>query len=169
MTQDLKTLVEPNTYEVSGDGTQISYSTSGIDGSPSFSYRGPKGDDQTFSGDDIQTLDTALGTEVTVTVADVADLHVIALTLVTPEMWIAPGSGSRRRGQARRALASESHSYLPPGRGALPLRAQGASSATAAAIVCGFAGTGMPATSTVGVPPTPRSTASSVTKRTHGW
>ena len=47
--------------------------------------------------------------------------------------------------------------------------AQRASSATAAAIVCGFAGTGMPATSTVGVPPTPRSTASSVTKRTHGW
>ena len=29
MAQDLKTLVEPNTYEVSGDGTQISYSTSG--------------------------------------------------------------------------------------------------------------------------------------------
>ena len=27
------------------------------------------------------------------TVADVADLHVITLTLVIPEMWIAPGSG----------------------------------------------------------------------------
>lgn len=27
------------------------------------------------------------------TVADVADLHVIALTLVIPEMWIARGSG----------------------------------------------------------------------------
>lgn len=93
MAQDLKTLVEPNTYEVSGEGTRINYSTSGIDGSPSFSYSGPKGDDQTFSGDDIQTLDTALGTEVTVTVADVADLHVITLTLVIPEMWIAPGSG----------------------------------------------------------------------------
>ena len=60
MVQDLKTLVEPNTYEVSGDGTQISYSTSGIDGSPSFSCRSPKGDDQTFSGDDIQTLDGLL-------------------------------------------------------------------------------------------------------------
>jgi len=75
------------------DGTQISHSTSGIDGSPNFSYRGPKGDDQPFSGDDIQTLDTALGTDVTVTVADVADLHVITLTLVIPEMWIARGSG----------------------------------------------------------------------------
>jgi hypothetical protein len=80
-------------YEVSGDVTQISYSTSGIDGSPSCSYRGPKGDDQLFSGDDIQTLDTALGTEVTMTVADVADLQVITLTLVIPEMWIARGSG----------------------------------------------------------------------------
>lgn len=93
MAQDLKTLVAPNTYEVSGDGTQISYSTSGINGSPSFFYRGPAGDDQTFSGDEIETLDTALGTEVTVTVADVADVHVITLTLVIPEMWIAPGSG----------------------------------------------------------------------------
>ncbi len=78
---------------MSGNGTEISYSTSGVDGSPTFSDRGPKGDGQTFSGDDIQTLDTALGTEVTVTVADVADLHVITLTLVIPEMWIAPGSG----------------------------------------------------------------------------
>jgi hypothetical protein len=93
MAQDLKTLVEPNIYELSGEGMQISYSTSGIEGSPSFSYRGPKGDDQTFSGDEIETLDTALGTEVTVTVADVADLHVITLTLVIPEMWVAPGSG----------------------------------------------------------------------------
>ena len=102
MAQDLKTLVEPNTYEVSGDGTQISYSTSGsgIDGSPSFSYRGPKGDDQTFSGVDIQTLDTALGTEVTVKVADVADMHVITLTLLVPEMWVAPDTGMEVRTMA---------------------------------------------------------------------
>lgn len=93
MAQDLKTLVEPNIYEVSGEGTQISYSTSSIDGSPRFSYHGPKGADQTFAGDEIEALDTALGTEVTVTLEDVADLHVITVTLLIPEMWVAPGSG----------------------------------------------------------------------------
>ena len=92
MAQDLKTLVEPNTYSVSGDGTEISYSTSSIDGSPRFSYTGPKGE-MTFSGDEIETLDTELGTEVTVTLQDVADLHVMTLTLLIPEMWVAPGSG----------------------------------------------------------------------------
>lgn len=93
MAQDLKTLVAPNSDEVGGEGTQISYSTSRIDGSPRFSHRGPKDADQTFAGDEIELLDTALGTEVTVTVDDVADLHVIAVTLLIPEMWVAPGSG----------------------------------------------------------------------------
>lgn len=92
MAQDLKTLVEPNTYSVSGDGTEISYSTSSIDGSPRFSYTGPRGE-MTFSGDEIETLDTELGTEVTVTLQDIADLHVMTLTLLIPEMWVAPGSG----------------------------------------------------------------------------
>jgi hypothetical protein len=92
MAQDLKTLVEPNTYSVSGDGTEITYSTSSIDGSPGLSYTGPKGE-MTFSGDEIQTLDTELGTEVTVTLEDIADLHVMTLTLRIPEMWVAPGSG----------------------------------------------------------------------------
>jgi hypothetical protein len=92
MAQDLKTLVEPNLYEVSGDETQISYSTSSSDGSPQLSYSGPKGD-LSFSGGEIEAVDTALGTEVTVTLEDVADLHVITLTLLIPEMWVVPESG----------------------------------------------------------------------------
>jgi hypothetical protein len=92
MAQDLKTLVEPNLYEVSGDETQISYSTSSSDGSPQLSYSGPKGD-LSFSGGEIEAVDTALGTEVTVTLEDVADLHVVTLTLLIPEMWVAPHAG----------------------------------------------------------------------------
>ena len=50
-----------------------------------------------FSGPEIQTLDSALGTEVTVTLEDVADLHLITLTLLIPEMWIAPDAGMEVR------------------------------------------------------------------------
>jgi len=39
MAQDLKTLVEPNIYEVSGEGARISYSTSSSGGSPRFGSR----------------------------------------------------------------------------------------------------------------------------------
>ena len=99
MAQDTKSLVEPNTYEFGGDGTQITYSTTGSDGKPTFSYSGPKGE-HSFSGDEIQTLDSALGTEVTVTLEDVADLHVITLTLLVPEMWIAPHAGQEVRTMA---------------------------------------------------------------------
>ncbi|HEV7806877.1 MAG TPA: hypothetical protein VGO80_13720 [Solirubrobacteraceae bacterium] len=92
MAQDLKTLVEPNVYECSNENTQISYFTSAIDGAPRFSYKGPKGD-RDFSGDEIRTLDSELGTEVTVTLEDIADLRVLTFTLLVPEMWVAPGTG----------------------------------------------------------------------------
>lgn len=91
-----KTLVAPNIYEVSGEDTQITYSTTSIDGSPRFSYDGPKGE-YSFSGDEIRTLDSELGTEVTVTLEDVADLHLVTLTLLLPEMWVAPRTGQEFR------------------------------------------------------------------------
>jgi hypothetical protein len=47
------------------------------------SYSGPKGGSSS-SGDDVETLETALGTEVTVMLQDVADLHVVMLTMVLP-------------------------------------------------------------------------------------
>jgi hypothetical protein len=92
-----KTLVAPNIYEVSGENTQITYSTTSADGSPQLSYTGPKGEkaEYSFSGDEIETLESALGTEVTVTLDDIADLHVITLTLLLPEMWVAPGAGQK--------------------------------------------------------------------------
>ncbi len=54
--------------------------------------RGPNGE-HSFSGPDIQTLDSALGTKVTVTLEDGADRHRITLTFLIPEMWIAPDAG----------------------------------------------------------------------------
>jgi hypothetical protein len=63
-----------NLFELSCDGTQITFSTSSFAGPPQFSYSGPEGNPR-FSGDDIDTLASALGTEVTVTLETVPDLH----------------------------------------------------------------------------------------------
>ncbi|MDQ3850169.1 MAG: hypothetical protein M3296_06100 [Actinomycetota bacterium] len=72
-----------NLFELSCPGTQITYSTSSFAGPPQFSYSGPKGE-HSFSGDEIATLGTALGTEVTVTLESVPDLHTITLTVLLP-------------------------------------------------------------------------------------
>ena len=58
-------LDEPNLLEFSGEYTQITYSTTSNTGRPQFSYAGSQGDTR-VEGDDIQTLRTTLGTEVTV-------------------------------------------------------------------------------------------------------
>ena len=81
---------QPNLFEFSCGETQISYSTSSFAGPPVFSYSGPKGE-HNFSGDEIQTLSTALGTEVTVTLEEVPDLHTITLTVLIPAITLSPG------------------------------------------------------------------------------
>jgi hypothetical protein len=70
-----------NLFELSCDGTQITYSTSSIDGQPRFSYSGPDGD-HSFAGDEIDTQATALHTEVTVTLETIPDLRTVTLTLL---------------------------------------------------------------------------------------
>jgi hypothetical protein len=91
---ELKSLVSPNLYELSGENTRITYSTLQSGRGAAFAYEGPKGDLE-FLSDAITTQDTALGTEVTVTLDDVADLHVLTLTVLLPEMWVAPGAGQQ--------------------------------------------------------------------------
>ena len=72
-----------NLFELSCPDTQITYSTSSFAGPPQLSYSGPKGD-HSFSGEEISTIDTALGTEVTVTLESVPDLHTLTLTTLIP-------------------------------------------------------------------------------------
>ena len=72
-----------NLFELQCDGVQITYSTTSISGRPLFDYQGPEGD-LNFSGNEIETLPSALGDEVTVTLDTVPDLHTITLTLLLP-------------------------------------------------------------------------------------
>jgi hypothetical protein len=85
------TTQEANLFELSCDGTSINYSTSSISGKPLLHYNGPEGE-LSFSGDEIDTAATALGTEVTVTLATVPDLHTITCTLLLPSFRL-PGDG----------------------------------------------------------------------------
>ena len=80
----------PNLFELTGADTQITHSSSSISGPPQFTYSGPKGA-HSFSGDEIQTLRSALGTEITVTLEAVPDLHTITLTLLVPDISISLG------------------------------------------------------------------------------
>jgi hypothetical protein len=82
-----------NLFELQCHDTQVTYSTSSIAGKPQLHYVGPEGD-LNFSGDEIQTLASALGTEVTVTLESVADLHTITFTLLLPSFKLDAGGES---------------------------------------------------------------------------
>ncbi|MBS0424399.1 MAG: hypothetical protein JSR71_08245 [Proteobacteria bacterium] len=58
--------VEPNMYVLSGKNIHVSYSTSGFDGKPHFTYQDLH-QTHSFSGDQIRRVETEIGTIVSVT------------------------------------------------------------------------------------------------------
>ena len=73
----------PNLFRLHGHNLQVTYSTSGFDGKPHLQYHDPF---QTlhFSGDQIRTLSTEIGTLVTVTIRMTVDTGSTAFTLLVP-------------------------------------------------------------------------------------
>src|SRR4051812_14817245 len=66
MVRDMANGIEPTLFELQGDdGSRIAYTTTSISGAPTFGYTGPEGD-VSFTGEEIDRLDTDLGNEVTV-------------------------------------------------------------------------------------------------------
>jgi len=80
----------PNLFDFTCAETQITFSTSSFAGPPQFSYSGPKGQ-HSFSGEEIQSLGSALGTEHTVTLEVLPDLHTITLTVLLPDIRLSSG------------------------------------------------------------------------------
>jgi len=72
-----------NDFTLSCGGTRITYSTTSFGGVPLLQYVGPEGT-LNFSDNEIETLPSALGTEVTVTLENSPDLRRITLTLLLP-------------------------------------------------------------------------------------
>jgi hypothetical protein len=86
----------PNLYEVHAGRIQVTYSTTGFDGKPHFTYRnGPQ--ILNFSGADIRTVDTEIGTLVTVTTVMTVDTGSTTFTLVVPHVNLGTNLRARIR------------------------------------------------------------------------
>lgn len=79
--------IRPNLFRLQGDGTDVLYSTTSFTGRPGFSYTGSQGQKQ-FTGDEIRTCHTELGTEVTVTLSAIADGDTTILTVLLPPIGL---------------------------------------------------------------------------------
>jgi hypothetical protein len=88
---DLKT---PNLYELSCDGVELTHSTTSFDGSARFNFREAERN-LDFSGEQIRTRATDLGTEVTVTIEAIADLRTVTLTLLVPAINVGQETEAR--------------------------------------------------------------------------
>ena len=82
-------LVEPNLYTLSGKHIHVTYSTSGFDGKPHFTYQDPQ---QTlnFSGGEIRSIETEVGTLVSVTIRLTVDTGGSTFSVLLPRVNI-PG------------------------------------------------------------------------------
>ena len=76
-------LTRANLFELSGETLQISFGSSNLLGGPGLSYR-DQTSNQSFQGEEIQILETALGEEITVTLESIPDLRTVTFTLVLP-------------------------------------------------------------------------------------
>jgi hypothetical protein len=72
-------------FQVSGDGIQVTYSTSGIDGKPHFTYH-DSFQSKSFSGAQIETVQTEIGTLVTVLVFLTVDSGSTTFSLLVPNV-----------------------------------------------------------------------------------
>ncbi|MDF5722832.1 MAG: hypothetical protein PUP91_20615 [Rhizonema sp. PD37] len=80
----IEQIIEPNSFELRAEDTQISYSTTSFIGESELTYNTLKLSRQ-FRGDEISTLETAIGKLVTVLVEPDADTgKEIRLTLLVP-------------------------------------------------------------------------------------
>ena len=86
MTQQM---VQPNLFTFDGDA-QVSYTTAGMDGQPQFTYQ----DDTynlSFSGGEVRTQDSELGTLVSVSLVRTVDTGATIFTLLLPGNNVSSG------------------------------------------------------------------------------
>jgi hypothetical protein len=80
-----ETRQQPNLFELHADNLQIMYSSTGIDGKPHFLYQ-DQSHAQQFSGDQIQTENSQIGTLVSVSIFRSVDTGFTSFTLVVPRV-----------------------------------------------------------------------------------
>lgn len=82
---------QANLFELSGDGIQVTYSSTSIAGTPLFSYR-DSSINRLFSDKEIHSVQTGLGELLTVTLEEIPDLRIVTFTLILPVVNVLPGS-----------------------------------------------------------------------------
>ncbi len=75
----------PNQYELQGLGVRIGYSTTSIAGKAQLSFKSGR-KTLNFTGDEIGTLDTAIGALVTVTIATTPDRGFTSFSFLLPRI-----------------------------------------------------------------------------------
>lgn len=75
----------PRIFELTCEDTKITYVPVGCGGLPRLEYDGPMGE-HVFEGDEIQTLRSARGLEVSVTLDRISILRTITLTVFLPDL-----------------------------------------------------------------------------------
>jgi hypothetical protein len=85
----------PNVYELQGDHLHVSYVTTGKTGKPRFSYQDAN-QSLSFTGDQIRTATTEIGTLVTVTLHMAVDSGSTSFTLLVPHVNLTkPGTNAQ--------------------------------------------------------------------------
>ena len=79
---------EPNLYQLTGDGLQITYTLSNDNGQPELGYQGSHGN-LTLTANDIRSEETMLGTLLTVFLVRTVDTGSVTLTLLLPGVNLA--------------------------------------------------------------------------------
>jgi hypothetical protein len=83
--------VTPNLFHLSGHHIHVTYTTTGIAGQPSMTYQ-DQHQSKSFHGDEIRTVESDLGTTVSVTLRVMPDVGSTTLTVLIPRMQIARGA-----------------------------------------------------------------------------
>lgn len=81
---------QPNLYELSGGGIHVTYSTSGVGGQPQFTYHDAL-QVKNFTGNQITTLPTSIGTLVTVTIHITVDSGSTTFSVLLPNVNLPTG------------------------------------------------------------------------------
>ena len=79
---------DPNQYQLTSNEVQITYTPGNDNGQPELGYQGSHGN-ITFTGNDIRTEETLLGTLITVFLVRTVDTGSVTLTLLLPGVNLA--------------------------------------------------------------------------------
>jgi hypothetical protein len=86
-----KEFQKANLFELSGGSIQVTYTTSGLEGIPLFSYRDSNVNIQ-YSGTEIKGEQTEIGEVLTVMLKQIPDSLTVTFSLILPVVNVLPGS-----------------------------------------------------------------------------